>query len=131
VSAARRRLGIVALGAGVLAVVIFVSVGSQVAPDPGRCPPGQVQAVMGVDTGGTSGYATKQEAVADALGTLDASPYGGAFGEATENADGSFSIEETNDLISGVEVHITESNGRYLPGSVTFCAKPISTRSAT
>jgi len=129
VSAARRTVGIAALGAAVLAVVIFVSVRSQVA-DPGRCPSGQVQAVLGVDTASTPGYATKHEAVADALGTLGSSPYGGGFGEATENEDGSFSIEESNDLISGVEVHITESNGRYLPGSVTFCATAISTGTA-
>jgi hypothetical protein len=111
-------------------VVVFTSIRILASPaDDAGCPAGQTQAKLGVTVAGDApGYATKGEAVLDALGTLDSSPYGGKFGAFSENDDGSFAVDETNDLISRVEVRIEQvKDGRYVPGGLIFCAAQIAT----
>lgn len=126
----RRKVGVALVGAGLLGVVAFTSM--RILASPARdagCPAGQTHAALGVTVAGDApGYATKEEAVRDALGTLDHSPYGGTFGAISENDDGSFAVDETNDLISHVEVQIEQlPGGRYVPGGLTFCAARVAT----
>jgi hypothetical protein len=126
----RRKVVITLVGAGLLGVVVFASIRLLASPaDDAGCPAGQTHASLGVTVAGDApGYATKEEAVRDALGTLDHSPYGGTFGALSENDDGTFAVDETSDLISDVEVQIEQlEGGRYVPGGVTFCATQIAT----